>query len=497
MARQIKNIPKADHLMGSMRSMGYTFESAIADILDNSISANCRNIQLYFPNKPIENSVSILDDGDGMSNEELFNAMRYGSTASETERTISDLGRFGLGLKAASLSQCRVLTVVSKKEGELSAYRWDYGYILKNKEWYILKLQDSDIDSIPHVDDLKAIAHGTLVVWTDFDIIEKSSNGQLYITLCEYKDKVSKYIALIFHRYLDARKSNGITIKLNNHQIVPLDPFLENHNKTKTEREADIALKDSNGVERHIKARPFVLPYFKDLSTKDIDKLGGLESLRTKQGFYVYRNERLIIWGTWFGMHASDELTKNARIRVDIPNTLDDIWKLDIKKQNASIPKSIQNQLKRKVEETMDFSVRQQTHRGRKSNVNEHIDYLWNRLEGRDNTFYYEINRKNRLVEFIKSQISDESTPYLDMLLEEIENSIPIQQIYIDQSRNSIVERDDEEDRLNEIFQKAVLMVNYGIQLTDAKTVIDNLFLSEPFCSHNEIKERLYKHFQL
>lgn len=46
MAKPVRNIPKADHLIGSMRSMGYTFESAIADIIDNSISANCQNVFL-------------------------------------------------------------------------------------------------------------------------------------------------------------------------------------------------------------------------------------------------------------------------------------------------------------------------------------------------------------------------------------------------------------------------------------------------------------------
>ena len=133
MAKPVRNIPKADHLMGSMRSMGYTFESAIADIIDNSISANCQTVQLFFPTEPLHCYVSILDDGDGMTKEELLEAMRYGSTSSESVRSENDLGRFGLGLKAASLSQCRKLTVVSKKDKVLSAYRWDYDFIKENK----------------------------------------------------------------------------------------------------------------------------------------------------------------------------------------------------------------------------------------------------------------------------------------------------------------------------------------------------------------------------
>lgn len=112
-----QSIPQADALMGSMRSMGYSFEAAVADVIDNSISANCSVVKLFFPLEPTDELVvGILDDGDGMSADELFEAMRYGSTDSELERQANDLGRFGLGMKAASLSQCRILTVVSLHE---------------------------------------------------------------------------------------------------------------------------------------------------------------------------------------------------------------------------------------------------------------------------------------------------------------------------------------------------------------------------------------------
>lgn len=123
------------------------------------------------------------------------------------------------------------------------------------------------------------------------------------------------------------------------------------------------------------------------MSESDKKLIGGIENLRTKQGFYIYRNNRLIIWGTWFGMKPRAELTKNARIRVDIPNSLDDIWGIDIKKQNASIPKRILHQLKRTVVEALDISVNQQTYRGRTVKIDDDTDYIWDRKEGRNNTF--------------------------------------------------------------------------------------------------------------
>ena len=464
MSKTIANTPKADHLMGSMRSMGYTFESAIADVVDNSISARAQEIKISFPSTALECFVTILDNGIGMSNKELINAMRYGSSSSESERDENDLGRLGLGLKAASLSQCRRLTVVSKRNGKVSAYQWDYQFILEKKDWLLIQLDSQEYQKLPNISDLLKLDHGTLVIWEDFDIIDKSSNGQVYATLNEYKEKIVKYIGLIFHRFISAKGKNHITFYVNNHKVKALDPFLENNPKTTRKKEVDVAINDSNGVERHIKVQPYILPYQKDLTEADIEKLGGLEDMRTKQGYYIYRNNRLIIYGNWFGLPRT-ELTKNARIKVDIPNTLDDIWKIDIKKQNASIPKSIQHQLRRKVEEAMEISVRQQTHRGRRNNLKDNIDYLWNRIEGRENRYYYEINRDSRLFNFIRSKVTDESFTYIEMLLDELEKSIPIQQMYLDQANNSIIEKESP-DRDNEVFTEAIMMVDFAKAFT-------------------------------
>ena len=494
-----KNIPKADHLMGSMRSMGYTFESAIADIIDNSISAECREIRLQFPKNALECYVSILDDGYGMNPDELFNAMRYGSSASEENRAADDLGRFGLGLKSASLSQCKKLTVVSKQGDTISGYSWDYNYIIEHKDWYVIELSYDEIKNVPSIEPLLEQYSGTLVVWEDFDVIEKSSNGQIYSTLCDYKDKITKHLALVFHRYINAPKKDKVKMYLNNYKIAALDPFLESNPKTTRKKEIDIAINDSNETERHVTVQPFVLPFFKDLTESDKVKLGGVESLRTKQGYYVYRNKRLIIWGTWFGSQRRDELTKNARIRVDIPNTLDDIWNIDIKKQSAAIPKSIQNQLRKKVEDVMEISVRQQTHRGRTNKVNDKIDYIWNRIEGREKHYFYEINRESNLFNFVRSKISDSDYNYVEMLIDEIEKNIPIHQIYTDQSSNSIIDKDEgNKDREGELIQMAILLIEYAKPFAIDKTtkeIIDKTLLSEPFCRYPNLKESLYKHY--
>ena len=498
MSRNKQLLPKAATLMGSLRSMGYSFESAIADVIDNSISAHASKVQVLFPTNPLAHlAVGILDDGEGMTNEELLEAMRYGSMASEEQRADDDLGRFGMGMKSASLSQCRRLTVISFDGTESHGYRWDYSYILEKKDWIIQELNKKEIESVPYIDFYLKQKTGTLVVWDDFDVLAKSSGGQVYETLVELRSTVEQSLALIFHRYLSATDYTKLEIQINNLSIVPLDPFLERHPKTTRKKERTIAIPDSEGIERLIRIKPYILPFATDLKEKDKKLIGGIENLRAKQGFYVYRNKRLIIWGTWFGMNKRAELTKNARIRVDIPNSLDDIWAIDIKKQNASIPKKILNQMKKTVMEALEISVNQQTYRGRTRNVNDNIDYIWERKEGRNNTFFYQINRASKLYQFIKEKMSDEDITYLDMLVTEIEKNIPIQQMYIDKS-NEAITIEETDSRLDDVFQMAVAMANTLLSLkTDGiESIIEDLMKSEPFCHYPKLKDLLIKDLQ-
>ncbi len=264
--------------------------------------------------------------------------------------------------------------------------------------------------------------------------------------------------------------------------------------KLRQKKEFAIALRDSQGIERLIKVRPFVLPFGSDLTEKDKKLLGGTDNLRTRQGFYIYRNQRLIIYGTWFGLKRS-ELTKNARIRVDIPNSLDDIWGIDIKKQNASIPKSIQNQLKKTVEEAMDISVRKQTHRGRKDNSEDNISHIWDRMRGRNDAYYYQINRNSPLCKYVMEHIPDDAADIVETLLSEIEKGIPVQDIYVDRCNDAIVAADKTQD-LEDNFQLGVTlidkMIKYGRELNDA---VDTIMKAEPWCCLPQLKEMLINYY--
>lgn len=495
MLKTVENIPLPNVLMNSMRAMGYSFEAAVADVLDNSIAAKASLIEIKFPIDPIDCYIAICDNGWGMSRDKLIEAMKYGSQEPNDEREEHDLGRFGLGLKSASLSQCKKLTVFSKKEGVISAFRWDLDIINEKKEWLMIECSSEEVLSnsfIHFLDDKKC---GTIVLWENFDIIEKSSNGNIYAELKRLQDSTSEYISLIFHRFLNRDGLGKVTIKVNNYEIKGLDPFLENHKKTNIRKKIEIPIPDSNGVERYVSVQPFVLPFQKDLSAEDKKMSGGIENYRSKQGFYIYRNERLIIWGKWFGRHQ-DELTKYARVKVDIPNTLDDIWNIDIKKQNATIPSSIRTRLTRAVDEAMDVAVKAQTYRGRVAKIDDKIDYIWDRIEGRAQQFSYRINRDSKIFDIIKTHVDDEIWSYIDMVLEEVEKAIPYQQIYIDKSQNKIDEEYTEQ-QVAEIKSKAemLILMAKSIGNTDVQGVINSLFNSEPFCKCPALKEELIEEF--
>lgn len=488
-----QNKPEADILMNSMRSMGYTFESAIADIIDNSISAGAGIIKVIFPVEPSDCYVAICDNGCGMNSEELFNAMRYGSSNSVNERAENDLGRFGLGLKAASFSQCRKLTVISKKDNSISAFSWDLDYIESNRDagWAVAEYSGDEISKLRHLSWLENVNHGTVVIWENFDFIEKST-GSVFQELSRYSEITCNYISLIFHRFLN-RVENRISIRVNNFEVSGLDPFLTEHKKTNPRRRMKIPVTDTNGNERYVTVQPYVLPFQKDMTKEDIKKIGGIENYRTSQGFYIYRNERLIIWGTWFGRHKN-ELTKHARVMVDIPNSLDDIWGIDIKKQNARIPKILKNQLSKAVDEAMDISIRTQTHRGRINKVDENVDYIWDRVQERNNQFTYKLNRDSRIFDLLKNKVDDSTWSLIDMVLEEIESSIPYQQIYIDKSQNQVFEEKTDE-RLAEVEAKALMLIDMAKKMgnSDIHSIIEVLFRSEPFIAYPALKEKLEK----
>lgn len=490
----MENLPIPRVLINSIRQIGYSFESAIADIVDNSISASGTQVDLFLPVVDTELAyIAIIDNGIGMDYDRLFNALKLGSNF-EGDRKSDDLGRFGLGLKSASFSQCRRLTVASKQGDGVVCMGWDIDEIERSNIWNCFVLSNDQIDTLPQIDKLKSYTSGTLVLWQNFDLIQsKLSNESLQKVLQTKIENARNHMALVYHRYLSSKK---ICIQINNDEIIPLDPFLENHHKTEKGKIERVAILDKTGVERYVEITQYNLPHYHDLSADDEQKLGGAESVRSSQGFWIYRNSRLIVYGTWCGVkRVSSELSKYARIRVDIPNTLDEQWEIDIKKQKATIPSNLLKQLRQMVERSSTRSKNKIEHKG--INIEKQDDRIWNKRKDRDGKYQYFINLDSGFVsDFVQTHFDDSSKKQVYQLLDIVSTMIPFDDIYntvCNQKSSRTI--DDETNAW--IIKIGINKVNeYISKGYSVEKAIEQVCNIEPFCKEEvskQIKDRIIK----
>ncbi len=480
-------VPFAPSLIESMRSLGYSFSSAIADLIDNSISANAHNIDII--SEPSSNPwLIVLDDGIGMTSEELYEAMRYGSTNPLEKRRENDLGRFGLGLKSASLSQCRRLVVVSKQNKELCALSWDLDYVIEKSAWMLKAFSKEEMDNFPEIERLKKLKHGTYVLWEEFDRI-KESTGNISETINKNLSDMHDHLALVFHRFLE----EGLSIKVNNAGVKPRDPFLSEHPATQRKKECPIYI---NGEK--IVLKPYILPHLSKLSLDDLEKVGGKENLRTDQGFYVYRNKRLIIWGTWFRLERKDELNKLARVRVDIPNSLDYMWSIDIKKSTATLPDIIKKNMYSAVYDSIMSSEKIHTYRGSREKRNSDIDYIWERIKKREG-YEYVINRDIPQIKLLVDTLSEDQIKMLDSIMHTLEDSFPVAALYVDAAKGDVEAQKEIGDQkiVEEIWSDLQIQIEYVKNNNLAVAEYYKAFQKvEPYCNYPEIKERIQKEIE-
>ena len=476
-----KNIPPyAPTLIESTRAIGYSLETAIADVIDNSITATASNVDIFF--FPIKDAyIAILDDGKGIDSERFDKAMQYGSESPTDDRDEDDLGRFGLGLKTASLSQCRVLTVISKNKGVTEARRWDIDYVVKTGEWSLLILENDEIDDLPYAEKLSALESGTLVVWQNLDRL-KMGETNFEQSLGRKMDDVRSHLSLVFHRYLSGETGlRKLNIRINNTEIEPIDPFLTKKSTPAMDDEV-LMVRDAKVV-----IRPYILPHSSKLTEDELSTLGGKDGLRRQQGFYVYRNKRLLVWGTWFRMMRQGELSKLARILVDIPNALDDLWTLDIKKSTAIPPAEVKRNLESVIDRMAERSKRTWTFRGKKE-TDDSIIHTWNRFSGAQGGVYYEINRDHPLIEGL-IDFNPSIKKSLDNLLKQIESSLPLNQLYVDLTSEKQFKNDVETKESDvEVLLKDLLE---QISTDSARReFLSRIEVAEPFVNFPKLIER-------
>lgn len=444
-------IPYAPNLVESTRSIGYSFETALADIIDNSISNFATRVDVEF--RSGENPyVAIIDNGVGMCSTTLEQAMRYGSSSVLEKRSEEDLGRFGLGLKMASMSQCRKLTVITKHKGVISAASWDLDYIHKTGKWSLIIYPESTVHTLKFVDSLQDLKSGTVVMWEKLDRISESPLD-FEREFNEKLDYADRHISLVFHRFMEKnRNKKTIDFYFNKRKLEPIDPFMTKHKATQPLDEESIF------IDRiQMKVKPFILPYANKLSAEERQLLNLNRDLNLNQGIYIYRNKRLIVWGKWFRIVSESELSRLARVRIDLPNSIDHLWKIDVKKSNAAIPSIIKEQLKMIILRTIGKSEKVYRYRGRKVKTDSY-EHVWNKIENRDK-FQYVINRELPLYKALEDSLSDEQFRLLDSFLNTVEDAFPYDAVYYDKAKD--VQFEEKTLEVEKAYQAARMSMDY------------------------------------
>lgn len=341
-------IPAAKRLVGSLRDMGYEFATAVADLVDNSIEAGATVVTIDIEFEGEDSWVRISDNGTGMSSAALREAMRYGSS-----RVYSgdDLGKFGLGLKVASLSQCRRLTVASRRSRErfeVSGFCWDLEHIDRTNRWELVSVTEDKAG--PSLFSPLKHAPGTVVLWQRLDRIlgyeypDGESARRRLASMCR---EVEGHLSVVFHRFLsgEVRGRPRLSIVVNGTSIESWDPFARNEPATKSLEPVSIPVAHG-GLRGQLLLEPFVLPHQGDFSTPEsFKRASGPANWNQQQGFYIYRAHRLIQSGGWCRIRTNDEHTKLARVALRISPQLDDAFRVNVAKMRVQLPPAMRERI--------------------------------------------------------------------------------------------------------------------------------------------------------
>ena len=427
--------PAAGALIEALRGIGYSVSTAMADLIDNSISARADNIWLTFTYAAKDSSISILDDGHGMALPDLVKAMTVGARSPTQARAEGDLGRFGLGLKTASFSQCRRLTVASRQSGSTSIRTWDLDHVAQTNDWQLLSRRPTCAED--HLVALERQSSGTLVVLEKLDrIIEPQGDAQRSEgTFLAVIDRVEEHLAMVFHRYLEGTVPE-LRIFINGSgpasRVKPWDPFMSALIATAATPQERIA--SAGGL---IELRGFVLPHKDFLTEAEYRSGGGPEGWTAQQGFYVYRNRRMLVAGGWLGLGderawTREEPFKLARVRLDIPSTADEEWKIDIKKSVARLPHGLRPRVKALAGNVRVRARQVFAYRGFYGRVPVATDlrHAWESV-ATGSAAAYKINRDHPAIQRLAAAAISEPDS-VEAALRIVEETVPVQRIWLD-----------------------------------------------------------------
>jgi hypothetical protein len=344
--------PSAARLTESLRDIGYDFPAAVADIVDNSIMAGAAHVDISIEFAGEESYVVISDDAEGMTSNGLVEALRYGSRRAYGR---NDLGRYGLGLKTASLSQCRSVTVVTCRRSaphNVNVRTLDLDLIAELDEWLVVEpLMEPVIErSAARL----ASEPGTVVIWRKLDRVlpeKRPDGGWARRRLDAMAAKTAEHLAIVFHRYLEGAEGGGLVITVNGNKVKPWNPFAPSE-ATTTELPLQRFEPSVGDVSGSVTLRRFVLPARDEFSSlEEFERYSGPLNWNRQQGIYIYRAGRLVQWGGWNGIRGIDEHTKLARASLEFDTDLDSVFNINVAKMRVTLPPQIRQMLERPINE--------------------------------------------------------------------------------------------------------------------------------------------------
>ncbi len=428
--RPVEITPSPRALLRSLRGLGYSPETALADLIDNSLAAGARQVDIRLDWRHGDPLVEVLDDGAGMSFERLIEAMRFGGAGPDAEREGPDLGRFGLGLKTASLSQCRELTVASRRDGSVARLAWDVDRV--SDGWCAEAPELSPPG--PLAAQFELAGNGTLISWNRMDRL----GGLWGLDRDVFNDRVAAiraHLAMTFHRFLSG-EARRLAIRVNGLALAAWDPFCRGHDATMA-LPRDVI----RGSEGSISARPYILPHRDRFANeREWEEAGGLGGWVERQGFYVYRGDRLVSPGGWLGLGGTrawtrEESSRLARIALDLPVSMDEAWRIDIRKSLARPPAwararlaGIGTDCRRRAREV--FAWRGGGPTGKRSRAKENGEvWPWETRAGKS-VPRYRVRRDHPAVLAVLERLDD--TALLEGLLSALELTVPVERIWLD-----------------------------------------------------------------
>ncbi len=470
--------PDAGNMINAMRALGYSFKTALADIIDNSISAGASQIEIITPSSAAEKQyLAVLDNGCGMTKEELIAAMKHAGKSPKSKRNNTDLGRYGLGMKTASLSQCRDLFVLSKSIDGVKGASWSLDTIEKTKDWTLNLFNELESQSFPCYQFLNELPKGTLLIWENFDNLGKETD--IFDALTEKVADAIDHLSLVFHRFLSDKK-NPLKIIVNGREITPKDPFLESRKGG-----ADATPQEKiyvDGYDDPIMVQGYTLPHQNKISSEQMQSLGvSQQTITEAQGFYIYRGKRLIYWGDWLRLRRRAQASKLSRICVDVPNTMDKIWELDIKKSVAVPPKVVREKLSEYLTIMVSKSKKIQSSKGarvvRKEDKN---NLVWCPTVLGKNRFKVNINKDSSLYQELFCSMDNEQKRLFEAYVAMLEVYFPTRWVisqYQDDSASAFSDNENTESR--------ALIKQIAEALKDNPEMLDSLLMSNAEAADN------------